>query len=187
FGLAEVAKQALLGVSSLLVADDRDRLTVKLREPGDDGPVVAVRSIAVQFHEVGKQQRDVILGIRPLRVPCDLRTLPGSEVRVRFVSQLGNLLTDALQLHAGIGGAGQVPQFFDVFFQAVDLPLSRAFGMRLSLFVGHQFTTSMDCSPHNSRIALTNSLLRLTRSRNSRVATVPSAAKSWKTTGLRPG
>src|SRR5205085_6151914 len=97
-------------------------------------------------------------------------------MRIKFMPQLGYLLTDFLQLNARIRGARKMPQFFDIFLQPVDLALSGALRDRFFRLVGHHITTSIDSAPHNSWIAVTSSELRCTRSRNSSVATAPSGA-----------
>ncbi len=64
-GVAEVAKDLLLGVAALLVTEHGDRLALVLREAADDGVVVGETAIAVQLVEPGEQAFDIVEGVRP--------------------------------------------------------------------------------------------------------------------------
>jgi hypothetical protein len=88
FGLrvAEVAVDLLLGVaaSTLVMADDEDRIAHVACEPGDDRMVVREPPIAADLGELREQTADVVEDRRPLRVARDEDALPGGEVPVDF-------------------------------------------------------------------------------------------------------
>ena len=74
---AEVALQVALGVAALLGADDDDRLALQARHAADDGAVIAVDAIAMQFDEVGAHLVDVVHRVGAQRVARHLHALPG--------------------------------------------------------------------------------------------------------------
>jgi hypothetical protein len=57
---AVVAAHALLGVATLLVADEHHGSVVETRGAADDGEVVAVHAVAVQFVEVLEDEPGVV-------------------------------------------------------------------------------------------------------------------------------
>src|SRR5580704_6924066 len=162
---------------------------VKFRQARHDGLVIAVRPVTMQLDEVGKQQSNESLGIRPLRMPRDLRALPGAQVSVEFVTQFGNLLSDAFEFRFGQRAVCKVTQLLDIFFQAVDLalPLAAFRDHAYLVFGRHHITRSIDWPPQTSRIAVTNSAESCTRRCTSICATIPSGLSGSKITGLRPG
>ena len=68
--LAEIADDALLGVSSLLLADDGDRTTAKFSQAGNEGLVVTKIAVAMKFDEIRDHQTDPIQRMRALRMPA---------------------------------------------------------------------------------------------------------------------
>src|SRR5438105_136362 len=190
FGLAEVARQALLGVASLLMADDRHGPAVILRKARNDGFVVGEAAVAVQFHEIRKKIIDVVQRVRPLLVPRDLFALPGPQMGIKLETQLRHLLADALQLCLFVPIAGQAPQFLDIFLEMFDHFL--AFGLLLVqlvlffFFRSHAPTTTA-CPPQTRRIASTNSGEGFTRCPARITHTDPSGRRNSNTTGQIPG
>jgi hypothetical protein len=141
------------------MTDDGNRPSIKLGESGNQGLVVAVAAVAVQLQEVREEHPDIIQRVRPMGVARDLGALPGTEMAVKFLPKLKHLLADAFELRVGLFVAGEVAQLFNVFFQALDLRLTIGLRRRDFCFVLglHHITKSIDCSPNDSRIALTNS------------------------------
>jgi len=87
-----------LGVAALLVADDHARLAVEAGEAADDGLVVRIAAVAVQFAEVAEHAGDVVQSVGPLRMARDLRDLPGGELAVDLLGQLLALLREPRDL-----------------------------------------------------------------------------------------
>src|SRR2546425_5747195 len=67
---------------ALLLSDHDDGAAVQAGEPRHDGLVVAVQAVAVQFQEAVADPPDVVERGGPLRMPGDLRALPGGEAGV---------------------------------------------------------------------------------------------------------
>ena len=84
---AEIAKQLLLRVAALLLADDHDRLTVEPRESADHRLVVGIAAVAVEFNEVGRNCLNIVECVRALGVPGELDTLPTGQVGVNLFAQ----------------------------------------------------------------------------------------------------
>ena len=70
------------------MTDHHASLAVEARQTAHDRQVVGEGAIAVQFVEVGKDLADVIERIWTLRVPGDLRDLPGCQVGVQIFGEL---------------------------------------------------------------------------------------------------
>ena len=87
-----------LGRGAFLVADDADRFAAETAEAAEDGVVVAELAVAGESLEIGDQRVDVIDGMRPLRMPRDLRLLPGRQVGVEVFQRLCRLGLDAADL-----------------------------------------------------------------------------------------
>src|SRR4029077_4054855 len=171
--LAEIAHQSLLGVAAFLVTHHRHRPTVKFGQPRDDGFVVAVSAIAVQLDKIGEQQSDKIQRVRPLRMPRDLRALPGTEMVIKLAPQLRYLPANPLKLRLSVGASGKMAQLLDVFFEAIDLALAAS--QRRSFASGrHHITNSMDCAPQICRTDSISSALTVTRRCACNIATEPS-------------
>ena len=86
-GHAEVARDLLLGVAALLVADHHAGLAVEARQPADDRSVVGEGAVAVQLLEIGEQALDVVERVRALRMARDLRDLPRRELAVDVLGE----------------------------------------------------------------------------------------------------
>src|SRR5207245_1982799 len=102
-GHAEVPENLLLGIASLLVADQDHRLPVETGETSDDRGIVGERAVAVRFLEVRKQSRDVIERVRTLRMPRHLSDLPRRELSVDLLGERGALFLQALDLLGDVG------------------------------------------------------------------------------------
>ncbi len=98
FGLPEIAGHALLGVAAFLMTHDQHGPAMETRETRNNRGIVAKRAVPVKFGKIGEQQADEIQGVRTLRMPRQLRSLPGAQMRVEFAPKLGNLLSNFLQL-----------------------------------------------------------------------------------------
>ena len=62
------------------MADHADAFAVEAAEAADNGIVVAEFAVAGERHEIGDEASDVIEAMWPLRMPRDLRLLPGRQV-----------------------------------------------------------------------------------------------------------
>ena len=78
---AVVAAHPFLGVAALLVADQHDRAPVEPRHAADDGVIVGVHAVTVQFVELVTERRGVVERVGSLRMARQLRDLPRREVR----------------------------------------------------------------------------------------------------------
>ena len=76
---AEVSQLPLLCVASFLMADDRHRHAMKVREAADHRRVVGISAIPMKFDEVFEQPLDEIQGIRPVGMPRELHPFKGSR------------------------------------------------------------------------------------------------------------
>ena len=95
---------------------------VETRGPADDGEVVAIHAIAVQLVEVVEDEPGVVERVGPLRMPRELRDLPGREIRedaLRELLALGLQPRD-LFLDVDRGARRNVFQFFDLGFKFGD-------------------------------------------------------------------
>src|SRR5271166_2670395 len=97
-GLAKIANHALLGVSSLLLADDGHRPAAKLPHAGDERLVVTKTAVSVQLNEVCNHEADPVQRMGTLRVPGDLSPLPRTEMSIELAAQFENLVLEALEL-----------------------------------------------------------------------------------------
>ena len=83
------------------MTDDHHRLSFQARESADKRLIVGIHPVPVQFLKVRKAPRDVIQGIRPLRMPGEIGDLPRRQVgeyparqRLALATQPGDLLGD---------------------------------------------------------------------------------------------
>ena len=79
-GHAVVAPDPLLGVATLLVADEHDRHAGQPRNATDDGLVVGIHAIAVQLVEFIEDRHGIVERVRSLRMTRKLCNLPGRQV-----------------------------------------------------------------------------------------------------------
>src|SRR5882724_9841405 len=187
--LAKIPNQPLFRVASLLMADDRHRTPVKLSQPRNNGFVVRVAAVPVQFNKICEKQIDKVQRVRPLLVPGDLRALPRPQMRVELAPQFRHLAANTLQLRVCIPVARKMPQLFHVFFQPFDLLLA-VLNRRPSLvffFGAHSATAATERAPQICRTAAVNSGVDLTRCCACSTATQPSAEHILNTTGHGPG
>ena len=68
---------ALLEVTALLVADERDRLAAERADAGHDGRIVALRPVAVELDEVVTDALEIVERVRPVLVTRELYGMPG--------------------------------------------------------------------------------------------------------------
>ena len=97
-GHAEVARDLLLGVAPLLVADHHAGRAVEARQPADDRSVVREGAVAVQLLEMREEPLHVVERERALRMARDLRHLPGSQLAVDVLGERLAALGEALDL-----------------------------------------------------------------------------------------
>ena len=81
--------------------------------------IVGVGPIAVQLLELGEQQRQVVERIGPLRMPCNLRDLPGRELGIQILGQCLTLLLQTLDFLGNVDGRVvlDVTKLFDLGLQ----------------------------------------------------------------------
>ncbi|MNN27733.1 hypothetical protein D3C81_1412760 [compost metagenome] len=110
-----------LGVVTLFVAHDHDRLTAEAGQAADDRLIVAELTVAVQFHEVGEQALEVVDEVRALRVARDLGAHPRVKIGVGLDAQGVGLLAQGGDLGLErAAGRGQMRQLRDLGFQLGD-------------------------------------------------------------------
>src|SRR5207244_10839829 len=102
-GHPEVPLHPCLQRLALLLSDHDDGAAVQAGEPRHDGLVVAVQAVAVQFQEAVADPPNVVERGWPLRMPGDLRALPGGEAGVDLRLELVELRAELAEivLHAG--------------------------------------------------------------------------------------
>src|SRR6266850_1096534 len=189
FWLAKIPDQALFRVAPLLMADDRHRAPVEFSQAGNNGFVVSVAAVPVQFDKICEEQIDKVQRVRPLLVPRDLRALPRPQVRVELAPEFRHLAANTLQLRVRIRVARQMPQLFDVLFQPLDLLLA-VLNRRPSFvffFGAHSATVAIERAPQICRTVSANSGVDLTLCFACSTATQPSGEHISNTTGHGPG
>ena len=108
----EVAGDLLARVPPLLMTHHDDPPPLEPGQAPDDRGVVTVHAVAVELDEVVEEELEEIARVRPLRVPRELRALPGRQARVGLLAQpdkpilepgdlLARLLRGLLSLKAG--------------------------------------------------------------------------------------
>jgi hypothetical protein len=65
-GHAEVPLRALVELSALLLADDRDRPAPEAPNAGDERRILGARAVAVELEEVVEEPLDVVERVGPL-------------------------------------------------------------------------------------------------------------------------
>src|SRR6267142_710466 len=187
--LAKIPDQPLFRVASLLMTDDRHRTPVKLSQPRDNGLVVCVAAVPVQFNKVCEKQIDKVQRVRPLLVPRDLRALPWPQMRVEFSPQFRHVAAKTVQLRGRLLATRKMPQLFHVLFQPLDLLLAarNRRSQFVSFFRAHSATVATERPPQICRTVSANSDVDLTRCWTSRTATDPSGEHISNTTGHGPG
>ena len=100
------------------MANDHHRAAVQPRQSADDGMVVAVVAVAVQFAVVGEGFFDVVQGVGALRVPRQLGNLPVVEAGEDAFGQGFGLVLQAGDFVAEIdfGLAAELAQFGEFVF-----------------------------------------------------------------------
>src|SRR3546814_14080165 len=95
---AEVAAYLGLGVAAFLVAQDHHAAAIDAAQAADDGGVVGVGAVAGQLLELVADHADVVVGVRPRRMPRQLRHLPGREVAEALRGAQAQLLAQSTPL-----------------------------------------------------------------------------------------
>ena len=83
-GAPEIPHHVFPGVAAFLIRDHNATLLAQHRDSARHGLVVAKQTVAVQLVPIRETTLDVIECERPLGVPRDLHSLPGTEISVNF-------------------------------------------------------------------------------------------------------
>ncbi len=113
---AEIMLEPTLGVGAFFVTDDAHAVAAEAAEPADNGGVLTKAAIARERGEVGDELSDVIEGMGPLRMPGNLRLLPGGQFGIELLERLTGLGLHAGDFVAdgdGVAGGLQRPHFFN--------------------------------------------------------------------------
>ena len=102
------------------MADDHRRAAIEPSDAADDRLVLAEIAVAGERREILHEPVDVVAEMRPLRVPCDLRLLPGGELGIGLfqgVARLGLELGELLLNRNGALLGGERPELGDLTFK----------------------------------------------------------------------
>ena len=109
-GRAEVTQNVFFGIVPFLRADHDDLVIAQPRQTADDGPIVGIKPVAVQFGKIGERRLQVIQRVRTLGMPRQLHSLPGSQIGEnhppRFLNLFFNLRRFLLETDAQRMGFG---------------------------------------------------------------------------------
>ena len=84
------------------MADQHHRHALEPRQTADDGQIVAVHAIAVQFMPIGENHRHVVERVGTLRMARQLRDLPGREIGKNTGGERPALRLQALDLFGDV-------------------------------------------------------------------------------------
>lgn len=105
------------------MTDDHHLHVVQLGPARTDRPVVAIETVAVEFHELIETEFEVIGGHGPVGVAGDLDRLPRFELVEDPAAQVGQVAAQATDLGAGIGIImGDAFELLELCFEFVDWP-----------------------------------------------------------------
>jgi len=104
------------------MADDHHRPAVEAGEATDDGGVVGIGAVAVQFLEVGADALHIVQRVGPLRMARELGDLPGAELGEDRLGQRAALLLQPADLLADVdlGVVAEVAQLLDLGLELGD-------------------------------------------------------------------
>lgn len=120
----EEAGIALFERFAFLVTDHHDFILVELGETCPHGAIVAEELIAVQLDEFIEDEVEIVGGHWPVGMPRDLHGLPGCQVAVDFLLQLGQLaaqLSNLVVLRQAVVWSGF--KFLQAHFELVNRAL----------------------------------------------------------------
>ena len=101
---AKIMFDSGFGAGSFFLAKDADGTAAKPAETADDRCVLAKMPVARQGRKVAHEGRDKIAKMRPLRMPCDLRLLPGRQIGIKIGKRLFGLRFEPGQFLANGNG-----------------------------------------------------------------------------------
>jgi hypothetical protein len=122
-GGAEIVMNPGLGVMTLFLTDQGDRLTAKPCETCLNCRVLGEFAVACERHELIEQGFGVIFEMRTGGVPGDLGFLPGRKPRIDLRHGVAGAGFEPADLLAGIDAfvfGGKFPQFKNLAFQIGD-------------------------------------------------------------------
>ena len=85
---AEIMLNSCFGAGAFFLAKDANGTAAKPAETADDRGVLAKLPIARQGREIVHEGLDIIAKMRPLRMPGDLRLLPGRQIGIKIGKRL---------------------------------------------------------------------------------------------------
>ena len=105
-----------------MLTDDHDRTAIDTRRATDNGQVIRIHPVTVQFLEIGAQEGDVIERVRALGMTRQLRHLPRSEVREDALGERTTLGAEAVHLLRDVdfGIIAKEAKLVDLRFQLGD-------------------------------------------------------------------
>jgi hypothetical protein len=108
----------LFDIAPLLVADSHHGASLEARQQSDEGGVVGVCSISVNFKEVFEHQRGQIQKIGPIGMTGDLGSLPGGEVFENVALEMLDFSLELPQfLLVGAAIPTAEPELLELMFQ----------------------------------------------------------------------
>ena len=85
---AEIMLNSCFGAGAFFLPKNADRTAAKPAETADDRGVLAKLPVARQGREIAHESLDIIAKMRPLRMPRDLRLLPGRQIGIKIGKRL---------------------------------------------------------------------------------------------------
>ena len=122
FWHAKITHDLILHRPPLLLTNHHHRTAIDAGKTPNNRAVIGEVAVAVQFIELGKNTRDIVKCVGALWMARHFDDIPGTEVRVDFLSELGAFIPQILDLGANIDlviRANQ-SQLFNLNFQLGD-------------------------------------------------------------------
>ena len=119
---AEIAQQFFPGVTPLLLTDHHHRHAFKACQAADNGMVIGIVTVAMQFLEIGEQPDDVIHAVGTLRMARKLRDLPRRQAGKNGFGQFAAFCLELVDLFADVdvGIIADIVQLVDLRLQLGD-------------------------------------------------------------------
>lgn len=135
-GAAVIAGDPLLVVAPLLMADDHHLEAIDLGPSGAHRPVVAEVLVAVELDKLLEAEFQVIVGQRPIGAAGHFDRLPGLQVGIDSLLQIGQFASQHADFILGFGRP-QLAELLEAGLQLVDWAFERQ-----SIFACHEARSS---------------------------------------------